>query len=54
MIPIKVITIVWDEDGDRFEINHEGVNGYEAIGMLQDALGLLASCQPVEESTEEP
>lgn len=35
---IKVITVVWDVDADKFRCNWTGLNRMEAIGLLTTAL----------------
>lgn len=46
---VSIITVVWDRDDDSLSINYEGLNYFEAVGMLSHALTSIEYSGEVEE-----
>lgn len=44
-----IVTVVWDKGDDTLSVDHEGLNGFEAVGMLVQALEMVRHCEEVDD-----
>lgn len=46
---VSILTLMWDRDTDAFSINYEGLNYFEAVGLLAHASYSIEAAGEIEE-----